>query len=359
LIKLRRRGFNLGLVDSAVSAASQNSESEYLPPREQILASWESGRALLLNQLCLKQLSEYAEQLVETEYLVAAILNEQSCDELLYQSPFRERLEPKFQSLGSTFNEGDEQEIEMVVFDALENGSIIAEDLWLKASWLSFHDEDASLRFRFSFGNDHEEDVAADAHRQTLAGELSDAVFPESEIVCENHVLQKILSDLLDDEKPKFVERIVYFNAPNGGAYLHHDLERGHAGVVYTQLSGETFWLALPKRSLIEEIIAFSKTHPWPESMTREMRSQMNDLISDRSLLSEQLGSFNNNTLIHLINETEAFVQFLIAKGHSHHLVPGDTLLLPQASADACCWHSVFCVGEEMGQALSFAIRAE
>jgi len=33
-------------------------------------------------------------------------------------------------------------------------------------------------------------------------------------------------------------------------------------------------------------------------------------------------------------------------------------ILLPQASMDDCAWHSVFCVGDEAGEALSFAIKA-
>jgi len=353
LTNLQRRGFNLG------PAKITERPIERLNTLEaDWLKLWRDGQAILLSEQCVNRLESITDQLRSSETLVRAILNEHNCDSLLAQAPYLERLDAKFVALGSTFNEGDDQEIEMVVFDALEGEKVIAEDLWLKASWLSFHDEDASLRFRFSFGIDHEEDVAADPHRQHLAGELSDAIFPESSIVTKNSHLQQMLSELLNGQKADFVERIIYFNAPNGGAYLHHDLERGHSGVVFAQLSGQTFWLALPRRMLVEEIIAFSKTHPWPDSMTIEMRSEMSDLLCDRTLLSEQLNSFNNSTLIHLINETEAFVQYLIAKGHSHHLKPGDVLLLPQADQDSCCWHSVFCIGEEMGQALSFAIRA-
>ena len=314
---------------------------------------------MLLRGQCANRLNNIQTDLNQTENLVKSILEQHDCDEVLAQNPYLERLEPKFISLGSTFNEGDEQEIEMVVFDALEDGKVIAEDLWLKASWLSFHEDDPSLRFRFSFGIDHHEDVAADPFRQQLSAELTDAVFPESRIITDNQDLTATLRTLLHDCEPTFVERIVYFNAPNGGAYLHHDLERGHAGVVFAQLSGQTFWLTLTKQVLIEEIIVFSKSHPWPKSMTHEMRKETSNLLCDRDLLSEQLDSFNNSALIHLINETQEFVQFLIARGHSQHLVPGDILLLPQATEETCCWHSVFCIGDEMGQALSFAIRSE
>lgn len=343
---LKRRGFSLGS-----APPHQNNKND--------LERWHQGLPVLLQAQCLDSIDNHHAAIQQTEKLVLAILEEHNCDSVLAKTPYIERLEPKFQSLGSAFNEGDQQEIEMVMFDAMDGETLIAEDLWLKASWLSFHDDDVSLRFRFSFGIDLAEDVAADPHRQQLAAELTDAVFPESSIITKNIELEGKLKQVLDSNGVNFVERIIYFNGPNGGAYLHHDLERGHAGVVFAQLTGHTFWLALPKQTLIEEIIRFSKTHPWPDSLTLEMRNEMSELIGDRSALSEQLGSFSSAALIHLINETEAFIQFLIARGHSARLEPGDVLLLPQATAETCCWHSVFCLGDEMGQALSFAIRAD
>lgn len=345
MITLKRRGFSLGTADP-------NSTQQDVS-----LEKWHLGYPVLLKQALIDELEKHQASIQHTEVLVKAILNEQECDAQLAREPYLSRLEPKFESLGSAYNEGDQQEIEMVMFDAMDGDDIIGEDLWLKVSWLSFYDEDPSLRFRFSFGVDLEEDVSADPQRQQLAAELSDAVFPESSIITDNPALNEKLKTILNNQEVSFVERIVYFNAPNGGAYLHHDLERGHAGVVFAQLSGNTFWLALPKQALVKEIIAFSKSQPWPDSLTLEMRSEMSDLLLDRSYLSEQLSSFTNSSLIHLINETEEFVQFLIRRGHSKHLTPGDVLLLPQTTADTCCWHSVFCSGNEMGQALSFAIR--
>jgi hypothetical protein len=347
--QLVRRGFSLGTTPS--------NDAERL--NQSNLDRWNQGLPVFLPAQCLASLTEHRIKLKQTESLVTAIIEDNDCDSVLAQAPYLNRLEPKFQSLGSTFNEGDQQEIEMVMFDAMDGDNVIAEDLWLKASWLSFHDDDLSLRFRFSFGIDHEEDVAADPKRQQLAAELTDAVFPESGIITENGELIDKLKTLLASDGVRFVERIIYFNGPNGGAYLHHDLERGHAGVVFAQLSGHTFWLALPKQTLIEEIIRFSKSCPWPNSLTLEMRTEMSNLVGDRCYLAEQLSSFANTSLIHLINETEEFVQFLIARGYSTKLEPGDVLLLPQTTEQTCCWHSVFCLGEEMGQALSFAIRAD
>ncbi len=345
---LTRRGFTLG---TASSIGNYSNLSE--------LSRWHDGLPILLAGQCVENLKINHDNIKQTEKLVRAVLADKACDDVLATAPYHERLEPKFISLGSSFNEGDPQEIEMVMFDAMSGDDIIAEDLWLKASWLSFYEDDVSLRFRFSFGIDLEQDVASDPERQALASELSDAVFPESAIITDDSDLHEKLEEILEGKKVGFVERIIYFNGPSGGAYLHHDLERGHAGVVYAQLTGKTFWLALPKQRLIEEIVAFSKSHPWPDSLTLEMRREMSDLVGDRAYLAEQLDSFSNTSLIHLINETEAFVQFLIARGHGIELSPGDSLLLPQSDEKRCCWHSVFCLGEEMGQALSFAIRAD
>lgn len=343
MVTLRRRGFNLGDVDIKVDDSVD-------------LGLWDQGCAVFLGGVCLESLEKYEKDMLQTEKLVKAVFEENDCDSVLASSPYLERLEPKFQSLGSVFNENDEQEIEMVTFDVMDGDDIIAEDLWMKASWLSFCDDDASLRFRFSFGIDLEEDVAADWQRQQLSSELTDLVFPESDIITKNQKLRQILQDITKGDVD-FVERIIYFNAPNGGAYMHHDMERGHAGVVFAQLSGSTFWLALPKHILMSEIIEFSKHHPWPESLNQQMKDEMDHLVNNIDILSTELDSFKNDTLIHLMNETKSFVQFLISRGHGKHLNPGDVLLLPQERYDNCCWHSVFCVGAEMGQALSFAIR--
>jgi len=256
----------------------------------------------------------------------------------------------------------NDQEIETVLFDVMENDELIAEDLWVKASWLSFYEEDASLRFRFSFGVDLHEDVAADVLRQSYSALLAEAVFPESSIITKNSELNKQLFAILACDEAKFVERIVYFNAPEGGAYLHHDRERGHAGVVYAQLSGRTFWLALPRVDLIKEIIDFvanCKNEGWPASIDTTMQNELIALSNNPASLTDELESFSNTTLIHTMNETEAFVQQLIRNGHSRQLQAGDMLLLPQETADKCCWHSVFTIGEETGEALSFAIRGD
>jgi len=350
-LPLQRRGFSLG-------RAPETTESN------DALANWHQGKPVLLQSICKPFLEKFASDIENSRSLYMALLDGQECDDIFTQPPYYQNLEFKFESLGCTVNEGDDQEIETIIFDALDpkdNSLIVAEDLWMKASWLSFYEEDASLRFRFSFGIDLVEDVAADKSRQLHAAALTEAIFPESQIITNNHALHKTLIETLGSDGIQFVERIVYYNSPDGGAYLHHDRERGHAGVVFAQLTGSTFWLALPKQALLDEITLFveeCKTTTWPDTLTEDIINEVIRCSASSELLALELETFSNSALIHLINETEQFIQQLINHGHSRKLSPGDVLLLPQDSELSCCWHSVFCLGEETGQALSFAIRS-
>jgi len=347
MYSLVRRGFNLGQISDTYPIANRGATE-----------SWANGYPIFLQGICKEAINTNMQAIIRTEKLVLAILEGTECETLLGDVYYSKRLITRFESLGCVINEGDDQEIETLLFDAVEDGATIAEDLWMKISWLSFHEDDASLRFRFSFGIDHVEDVAADTLRQLNAALLAEAIFPESSIISHNHLLLTTLRELLESNEINFVERIIYFNAPNGGAYLHHDLERGHAGVVYAQISGATYWLALPKHALMNEIRDFIDAGVWPESVDQNTRRELVALAQDRHMLARELDSFANNALIQLINETETFVQQLVTNKHGYHLTAGDVLLLPQENQDKCCWHSVFCHGDETGQALSFAIRS-
>jgi len=352
-INLQRRGLNLGEIDTSL----ENPKNTKANNQE----TWAKGYPILLQGFGTSLIAEHSNNMGQTKQLYRDVLNDHDCSNIVDLEPYRSRLRKNFEVLGSSFSEGNQQEIETLFFDATDKGKLVAEDLWIKISWLSFIENDASMRFRFSFGVDFEEDVAADHIRQHHASELTNAIFPESVIISENDALADRLCEILDFESFHFVERIIYFNAPNGGAYFHHDRERGHAGVVYAQLSGSTYWLALPKQSLVDEINGFineSKKHSrWPSSITGAMQKELIALNGKPNTIAIQLDTFANSTLLHLINETEAFVQRLIEQGHGQLIKAGDFLLLPQGCENLCCWHSVFNVGEEAGEALSFAIR--
>ena len=351
--QLNRRGFDLGTVEDSFRSDTINSEDQ--------AELWLAGKPCLLKGFCTEGIKHQQQSIAQSASLYQSVLGDEDPHQLIEQPPYSSQLENVFEPMGSSVNEGDDQEIETVLFDAIKQGESVAQDLWMKVSWLSFYDEDASLRFRFSFGVDLAEDVAADKHRQHYAALLGDAIFPESQLITQNEELANTLKPLLKSEQISFVERIIYFNAHQGGAYLHHDRERGHDGVVYAQLSGQTYWLALPKKALQSEIHSFidhCEQHQWPSQIEAEQQSELLTLADNTERLSSELETFANDSLIHLINETPEFVQQLIAAGHGRLVETGDALLLPQKGESSCCWHSVFNLGEESGQALSFAIRS-
>ena len=338
--QLQRRGFDLG---SITLPAGQPS-----PSNEQIIAAWQADRAIVIPAMVVENIARYKEHIRKAHQMMEAMLNGAELAELLEESDACQRLQPEFALLAASLEEHDEQGIEKVYFDAEEHGSLQAEDLWCKASWLSFHDEDASLRFRFSFGMEGYEDVAADPARQRWAAELCERFFPESAIITKHKNILTLLENILGHQ-PAFVERIVYFNAPNGGAQFHHDVERGHAGVVFAQLSGETFWLALDKQQLMDEIIAFAQGC--------DVSDELKSLLQNRTALSDYMEERDHELVEQLIDQNADFIHYLIDKGYSHYLQAGDVLLLPQRDLEHCVWHTVFTLGDMPGEALSFAVR--
>jgi len=352
--QLKRRGVQLGWL-------TDDSDVKQLPlVLEKV--RWDNAHPVFLAQLVSDQLAVYQDPIQRSMQLMEDVLVEQDCGKLLTQAPYAQRLSPSFECLSSLHDLGDRQEIEKLEFDALQNEALIAEDLWIKVSWLSFEEDDDSLRFRFSFGMEGYEDVAADLLRQKLAGQLQEAVFPESAIVTQNEKISQYLKSLLNLESIEFVERIVYFNAPNGGAQFHHDVERGHKGVLFAQLYGRTAWLCLSKSTLIQQIQHFLNDLN-NQSVFAELfadTAAVNDLLDhyqQDAWLSNYLEEKNKEALDCLMNETPAFTQQLVENGFGYVLSPGDIILLPQMGLDRCAWHSVFCIDEHPGLALSFAMR--
>jgi hypothetical protein len=298
----------------------------------------------------------------QSERLVEKILEGAELMELLTRDPYRRRLFGEFELVSSIVDESDDQEIEKLELAAVTDRGSLAEDLWVKVAWLSFYEEDPSLRFRFSFGMENYEDVAADLERERLAARLCDAVFPESSVITENAPLRSQLCDILGVGDLEYLERIVYFNGPQGGAQFHHDVERGHLGVVFAQLTGETAWLALSTGSLLGELRAFLSSPDVEGALAAfagtEILESLNRYRAQPELLRTDLHDPSNDFLEMLLNRVPAFFGQLVSHGHAQMLGPGDVLLLPQQSLEHCAWHSVYCLGDEVGEGLSFAIRA-
>lgn len=323
---------------------------------------WQAAQPIFLPDFATPNLATQHHHIAQATALMEAILDGAECEELLLQEPYAARLDSHFELLASTYDEGDPQEIVKIEFDAVADGHVIAENLWVKLSWLSYAEHDASLRFRFSFGMENYEDVAADLQRQTHAAALTEALFPESAVISANHRLAEFLRDMLYVKDFVYVERIVYFNAPEGGAQFHNDVERGHLGVVFAQLSGRTAWLALSTDQLLDEIQDFlaqadSETSLHGVIRHRKTRAKLFTLAKDRAALADYLNSRDNDLLERLINRTPVFARQLIERGHGYILNPGDIILLPQHDMAHCTWHAVYCLDDKPGEALSFAIR--
>lgn len=342
-LPLRRRGILYGWI--------REEDRPAMPDSMSIESAWNKHEAVFLPGLLADVIPLFQVEIARAHRLFEHTRDGADLSELLESEPYADRLRTDFDLSATSFEEHDDQGIEKIVFDAWQDDDIVADNLWCKASWLSFDDEDGSLRFRFSFGMEGYEDVAADPDRQAWAARLTDAIFPESAAVTGHAGLNAILTQMLGSQDVSFMERIVYFNAPNGGAQMHHDVERGHDGVVFAQVSGSTFWFALPKPSLMDEIEAFLALDPAGDW------SDLRALTENREALSRYLEEPDHELAEALIDRNPEFCRYLIERGHAYVLHPGDVLLLRQHSLDTCVWHSVICLGEEAGEGLSFALK--
>jgi len=338
---LTRRGCAHGTI-------AMHEERRDMPTADKVAKLWNAAMPVRLPGRLLSEVAAHADDIRDALTIMQRVRNDESCADILLEEPYRSRLEPDFDLLAPIHSGHDAQEIEKIAFDAVKSGELHAEDLWMKVSCLSFHDSDDSIRFRFSYGMEMFKDQEHDPLREELAAELATRVFPECTMISAHRELCGLLSGLLG-YAPLFVERLIYSNAPGGGAQLHQDVETGHAGVVYAQLFGHTGWLALPRSELLDEIAGFLAASEIPEFA--ELRTLPQDA------LITLLESDDQGTLETLLNSTPAFTRRLIEHGHGLVLAPGDILLLPQQSTEHCCWHSVFCLDDEPGHSLSFAIK--
>lgn len=350
---IERRGIELGWI--GVSGAEVVTESEQANVR------WGRGASVILPGAVATQLDQYEGDMEHSYALIDDVHDGKALVQSMEDNGFFQRLPSTYQFIGGFSDESDMQGIEQLEFEALEGKKVLADNLWMKASWLSFDDEDASLRFRFSYGREGLEDVARDYQREKLTAELAQAIFPESKAITDNAPLVGQIAEISNVQQPAFVERIYYFNAPNGGAQFHHDVERGHDGVVYAQMFGTTAWLALSKPDLLNEIIRFASGDNIASLLeayfSSEELSELLKYITDRQFWSDCLDNRDSEIAERFLNQIPEFFAFLIDAGYACILRAGDVILLPQAGTDDCCWHSVFCLDDFPGEALSFAIR--
>lgn len=249
----------------------------------------------------------------------------------------RLQIQRRFQAAGTSVDLGEPREIEKVHADALTSQCRrrLVGDLYAKLSWVSTDRRDPSLRIRFSFGSERLRDWMKNPRRAVWADRYAQAVFPECAVLAENRPLLRWLRRRIGGGF-RLSERIVYSNAPGGGAVFHHDAEPHQVGVIYGQLAGETLWLALPKRRLAQ-ILA--------PKLGREPTQILHDL-----------DGHGDRRLERALNESPQLVGELVAGGWCYRLRAGDAIHLPSPTEHDVAWHSVFGIGNTPSLALSFAI---
>lgn len=238
---------------------------------------------------------------------------------------------------GSTVDQSDPREIERVFIDAEPDGEVVATDLWAKLTWIANDQSDPSLRIRFSHGKEQIEEWMSGTDRSAgWVDILAFRMFPECMAVLRCKPLLQLLGRLL--QRPyRLSERIVYNNAPDGGAVFHHDAEPGQLGVAFSQLEGQTAWLALSKRRLAELLVRRGAAKTPMQAMARL------DAGDDRGLWK-------------LLNRDAEFTGHLAARGALFALQQGDAILLPSHGIDDVAWHSVIALGQRPSLAHSYGI---
>ena len=238
---------------------------------------------------------------------------------------------------GSTVDKADRREIERVFVDAEVAGQRVAGDLWAKLAWIANDESDRSLRIRFSAGLEQMDDwMQATDLTAGWVDQFAERAFPECGAILRCLPLRRLLQQLI--QRPhRLSERIVYNNAPGGGAVFHHDAEPGQLGVCFTQLEGHTAWLSISKRRLAKLLVRVGQQPTLRHAM-------------------EALDQNDDEHLWRVINRDAGFTAHLAAHGGLFVLQAGDTILLPSHSVDDVAWHSVIALGRRPSLAHSYGL---
>jgi hypothetical protein len=248
-------------------------------------------------------------------------------------------------------------------------GPASVSNLWIKSQRLSLHGEDDSVRVRFSFGDEGTDDASRDMARHKLVRDLSNRLMPEAAAIQADEEIRGLLEDWIG-ATPLMTQGIAYWNAPNGGALFHHDafeepLQGRQRGVLYSQITGSTAWLALSVQDMvlrIREFVEFMEdgtlTAARAALITEHSRGkELLEVVASDARLVQELSLPGCGVLGPLVNYGPDFTSLCADAGHAFILGPGDVILLPNHGHASTCMHSVFCAGEEPGFALSLAIR--
>lgn len=338
-VRLVRRGVRHGtLVPTPVAPVRRWNDPAFLAECER---RWAADLPLPLGGAVAKALPRLEREIEAALQLFDTVREGTSFEGLLL-----ERLSPRrWEAAGATIDAGDTRELEKVFVHALSKGRRVARDLYAKLSWVAHDERDSSLRIRFSFGSEALLDWQKETRRAPHADALAAEAFPECAAITGTKPLVALVEHLIGTE-PRFSERIIYNNAPGGGALFHHDDEEHQLGVVFSQLEGETGWFALPKRQLAEFVADFAG----PKLARRAGTSR-------KALRA--LDDTTDEELSRLLNSDPKFTHALAAVGTFFHLKAGDSILLPSHGPDDVCWHAVYGLGARPSLAHSYGIFAK
>jgi hypothetical protein len=328
--KIRRRGGACILVRRGVRFGAAVDRHPETPAPREIEARFAAASPIVLRGGCARYLGIHRAAIART-----LVLFERARAGGGFRAAMAARLAGarRFTAAGVSVDTNDPREIEKFHADA--NDRLGARDLHAKLSWVALDPRDRSLRIRFSFGSEWLRDWQRSPRRAVASDAFAEATFPECGAITKNPPLVRLVRRLVGGPV-RFSERILYSNAPGGGAVFHHDGEPRQLGVAYAQLSGETGWLALRKRDLA--LLLGKRLRRAPASLLRAL-----DGHGDAALERE-------------LGRSKGLVRELVAQSHFYHVRAGDVILLPSHGPDDVAWHSVFALGRAPSLALSFGM---
>jgi hypothetical protein len=322
---LVRRGADLGIVVPL---------RRELPPVAFAKSIWDASEPVFLPGILRSRLKAHDEAIHAS---IAMFERLRQGAEFLDELETRMGDDAEFAYAGSSGDSDDARDIEAVFFRAEQGPFAGEQDLWARVSWIANDETDASLRIRHSSGDGAPDGWLRATDRTCRAVDaLAQRAFPECAVIDGSEPLRAML-DAMICAPWRMSERILYNNAPGGGAVFHHDAEPGQLGVCFSQLEGRTAWLTLGKRRLARLLAR-------------------RGLAKDERTAIQRLDRDDDRPLWSLLNRDAEFAQFLAAHGAVYVLEAGDSILLPSQAFDDCAWHSVVALGERPSLAHSYGL---
>ncbi|QDU65599.1 hypothetical protein [Engelhardtia mirabilis] len=349
-IELRRRGVDHG---TWVTLPSELEPAGRLPRPSQLRKRWREARPFVLRGALAEELPLARNELHAGLRRGQKVSSPQDLEAELRRSLGGRAA--RFEVIGAADELYDpERDLARVLVRDTQGGF---DDLWVKTGRLSTYPEDTSLRLRFAFGAEREDDASDDEPRHRATAALGRAAIPELRLVGPGSALIERASEAAD-ESLQATGAIAYWNAPEGGALFHHDAfsgddSQGQRGVLYTQLVGRTAWLAISSADLVRRLEEFLADEEEPEL------ADLATLAADQGAARAELALPGCGRFGPVVDGWPAFTAFLADSGHAAVLEPGDAIVLPNQGLGSTALHSVFCASPRTTYGLSVALRRD